>query len=163
MPLLQRKQRKSQRSNDMPQVTHFTKWPIVSINPAIQAAYEESRELGESHAIAEMCAFRKGPSLETDTTFSRGFGHDPFGGHVNPLAKKRYLAEAKRARINTSGKRYMSGLAAYPGDPKAWVSSKSDVRKVCEERGWGCEGAVNVAARPKKKSGATEKKFIAVR
>jgi len=154
-------QRKRKR-NSKPQVTNSTKWPIVSSDPVIQAFYESCRESGESHSIAEMCAFRQAPSLETDTTFTRGFGTDPFGGPVNSFTHRRYMQMAKAAGVSTQGKRYMSGLARYPGDPKAWVGSKGDVRRVCEKRGWGCEGAVNVKAREKPKTGAKEKRFIKV-
>jgi hypothetical protein len=154
-------QAKKKRKSNLPQVTNSTLWPIVSHVPEIQAEYESMREAGESHNIAEMCAFRKGPTLETDTTFTRGYGTHPFGKRPpNPLAAKRYLAEAKKAGVNISGKRYLSGLARFPGDPQAWVTSKSDVKKLCESRGWGCEGAVKVTARPKR-NGATEKRHIA--
>lgn len=139
-----------------------SKWPIVSGNAAIQASYEESREAGESDSIARMCAFRQGPGLSTDTTFTRGFVTDPFGGPVNTFTHKRYAAMARKAGVSISGKRYMSGLARYPGDPKAWISDRSDIKRLCERRGWGCEGAVNVKAREKPKTGAKEKRFIKV-
>ncbi len=136
-------------------------WPFVSRHPVVQAAYEESREAGESHNIALMCACRQGPGLSTDTTFTRGFASQPFDGPVNPFVHKRYAAMARKAGVSISGKRYMSGLARYPGDPKAWVSDRSDIKKLCERRGWGCEGAVKVKAR-EKKNGAKEKRFIKV-
>lgn len=136
------------------------KWPIVSSVPHIQQKYEDMRAAGESHNIADMLAHQKGPQLETDTMFSRGFAIDPFGCNPEPLTVETYLGEARRAGVSTTCKRYMSSLAAYPGDPEAWVDSKGDVRRVCEKRGWGCEGKVNVTARPKPKSGAKEKRFI---
>ena len=48
--------------------------------------------------------------------------------------------------MDVKGKVYLSGLAAFSGDPRAWVSGRGDVQKVCEERGWDCEGSVNVKA-----------------
>lgn len=38
----------------------------------------------------------------------------------------------------------MASLARYPGDPEAWVSSRSEVKKICEKRGWNCDGQVKV-------------------
>ena len=54
-----------------------------------------------------------------------------------------YAAAAARAGQSVTGKVYLSGLAAYPGDPRAWVADRGDVRRVLEERGWGARGAVN--------------------
>ncbi len=31
-----------------------------------------------------------------------------------------------------------------PNDPEAHVSSRADVKRVCEKNGWGCTGSVNV-------------------
>ena len=55
-----------------------------------------------------------------------------------------YEQEAKDAGVNTKGKIYLGGLARYPGDPEAWVSGRGDVQRICETRGWGSRGAVNV-------------------
>ncbi len=41
--------------------------------------------------------------------------------------------------ISLSGKVYKSGLAAYPGDPRALVSDRHDVQSTLEERGWGTD------------------------
>jgi hypothetical protein len=41
----------------------------------------------------------------------------------------------------------MSEIAAYPGDPRAWVDSVSDIKAVCEERGWAADGDVKVKGR----------------
>lgn len=148
----------------MPQAKNQPKskqWPVVSTVQEIQAEYESMRSAGESHNISEMLAFHKGPTLETDTTFTRGYTTHPFGKRPpNPLAAKKYLAEAKKAGVNINGKRYLSGLARFPGDPQAWVTSKSDIKRLCESRGWGCDGAVKVKARSKQ-NGATEKRHIA--
>lgn len=125
--------------------------PIISPDPTIQAAYRRMRFAGESHKIAEMLAFRKGPRIETDSTFMAGSLNEPFGSQGDhPLTVARYKAEAKRAKISTEGKKYLSGLARFPGDPKAWVTGRGDVRRVCEERGWECTGSVKVKAGPKK-------------
>jgi hypothetical protein len=54
---------------------------------------------------------------------------------------------AERNGVDINGKVYVSGLANYLGDPRAWVSGRDDVRRVLEERGWSSQGAVNVKGR----------------
>jgi hypothetical protein len=61
--------------------------------------------------------------------------------------RMRYAAAAA-AGVDTNGKRYLSGLARYPNDPEAWVSDLSDVGRVVRERGWNCEGALDVTSFP---------------
>lgn len=58
-----------------------------------------------------------------------------------------YGEKARKAGVNTAGKKYDYSLARYPGDPKAWVGSDGDVRQVLEHRGWGAKGKVNVKMR----------------
>ncbi len=87
------------------------------------------------------------PTLKTDTTFlaiadncnGKQFEKDPKAGDY-------YRRMAERAGVSTTGKIYMPGLAAFPGDPRAWVSDRGDVRRICEVNGWGCDGAVKVKA-----------------
>jgi hypothetical protein len=66
------------------------------------------------------------------------------------------LKEAKEAGINPTGTYYLGGLADKRGwrDPKAWVSSVDDVKRVAQERNLHVEGAVTVEGRavpPKRK------------
>lgn len=61
--------------------------------------------------------------------------------------REHYLGAAKKAGIGTAGKKYDYSLARYPGDPKAWVGSDTDVRQVLEHRGWGSKGKVKVKMR----------------
>lgn len=58
-----------------------------------------------------------------------------------------YKGVAEGEGLDTTGRTYISGLAAYPGDPRAWVSGRGDAKRLLEERGWSSEGAVNVKAR----------------
>jgi hypothetical protein len=116
---------------------------IIDGTPEQQDAYDEMRRNGESHKLAEMLALQRTPGAVTDSTF--------LAGHVNgnqfaddPNAGARYKREAEAAGVSTTGKVYLSQLAKYPGDPKAWVSSRGDVARVCKERGWACSGAVKV-------------------
>lgn len=116
-------------------------WPIVSDNPEVQAHYEHCRAEGTAHLLAEMFAFQKPPRSNSDVEFlsSRGgcyaqFSEDDIGG-------KFYREEAIKAGVNPHGKVYMPSLATRPGDPEAWVSGRGDVKRVCEKRGWGVQGA----------------------
>lgn len=88
----------------------------------------------------------KPPLIKSDTTF--------LAGHCNGNQFERqqkigdlYRREALAAGVDPKGKVYLSSLAAFPGDPQAWVSGRGDVQRVCEERGWSCSGDVNVKAR----------------
>lgn len=92
----------------------------MSSSPRIQQAYEQMRIGGESHYAAEICAFRRTAALRTDTEFLAG---------------------------QNANYRTISQLEEYPGDPRARVSGRADIRRICEERGWGCRGAVDVEAR----------------
>jgi hypothetical protein len=121
-------------------------FPIISTNPFRQAFYIHCRMNRQSHTIAEMCALQVSPGIMgTDSNFMEG--------HCNgnqfekqPKIGDYYRRQATKAGVNTTGKVYLSGLAAFPGDPQAWVSGRSDVTRVVNERNWGCQGAVNRTA-----------------
>lgn len=118
-------------------------WPQISDDPAVQAFYEASREAGESHNIAEMCALRQTPGSQTDREFMAGrMNGEQFAG--NPALGNYYRRIAEAHGCSTTGKTYLSQLADFPGDPKAWVGSRADVEKVCLQTGAGCSGMVNV-------------------
>jgi len=57
------------------------------------------------------------------------------------------IEAARRAGVNPTGKKFITQLCrkGMPNDPEAWVDSLDDVRRVCEKRGWGCDGAVKVS------------------
>ncbi len=111
--------------------------PVVSDNPDVQCRYEAMRANGQSHNMAEMLATQCVPGLKTDTRF---IARMDTRGDV-PAA---YRAMARKAGVDTGDKQYISQMADYPGDPKAWISGPADIRRTCRERGWGCAGAVEV-------------------
>lgn len=118
-------------------------WPVISEINAVQEAYEAMRRDGTSHNLAEMFALQHAPVGNTDSTF--------LAGHCNgnqfekcPAIGDYYEREAAKHGLNVKGKVYKSGLARFPGDPEAWIGSKDDIKNICESRGWGCEGSVNV-------------------
>ena len=115
---------------------------MISRNPAIQAHYERCIAEGTSETLAEMFSLGQAPSPQTDATFTSGwcngnqFEDQPWVGDL-------YKREAVAAGVDITGRRYLHQLADYPGDPRAWVSDRGDVRRVCEEAGRHCRGAVN--------------------
>lgn len=97
--------------------------------------------------LNDMIASQQPPGANTDNEFMAGnccgsqFEKDQaLGDYYRRIA-------ARDGLTNVTGKKYLGTLARYPGDPRAWVSGKADVAAVCEERGWGCSGDVNVAAK----------------
>ncbi len=118
-----------------------TEFPIVSNNINVQAFYVHVRRNGESHSIAEMLAFQKAPAMQnSDQMFLRG-KHQDHGLDKNDRFAESYIRRAHAGGVNPHGKVYMSNLADKrgPGDPEAWVSGVDDVKRVCVERGHGCE------------------------
>jgi putative FmdB family regulatory protein len=85
-------------------------------------------------------------NIETDATVystKRTDGHQ----FSSEAMRNFYLGKARAAGINPTGKTYDYQLANYPGDPRAWIGSDSDLRQVLEERGWGSKGKVKVGAK----------------
>jgi hypothetical protein len=109
---------------------------IISDDPGVQSFYLQMRMNGESHNIARMCALRESPRLMTDSVFNEGhvngrqFQENPFLGH-------HYRRIAEQAGVSTAGRHYVSGLADFKGDPRAWVSSRAEMKSLLVERGWG--------------------------
>lgn len=113
--------------------------------------YEEHYDLclgnGCSPALADLLASRSFPGTTgTDRAFWQGreFGGAQF--QDQPLVGRHHLKLAEEAGVNVAGKIYNGTAARFPGDPEAWVSDLGDVKSLCERRGWGCEGALTVAA-----------------
>lgn len=120
------------------------KYPVISSNPAVQAHYEAARREGTSHSLAEMFALGQGPTLKTDATFLAGLSTNGSQFENTPHFGDYYAAEARKHGQDPKGKVYLSGLAAFPGDPEAWVEGRADIKRVAEKRGWGVRGAVDV-------------------
>lgn len=113
------------------------------IPPERLMSYLEMRAAGQSMNMAELLATRTFPGVRTDSTFLRG-SHTQFADH--PKLGRIYRKMAEDEGVNITGQKYLRSLARYPGDPEAWVSSRGEVERRCLERGWSCEGAVEVRA-----------------
>jgi hypothetical protein len=116
-------------------------FPTISDDPGIQRKYEAMRQDGEPHKAAEMFALHQTPALMTDAVFLEGH-HSGNQFCRQPELGEYYKRTAEAEGQTTEGKVYLHGLAAYPGDPQAWVTGRGDAERVLKERGWGAEGAV---------------------
>lgn len=101
-----------------------------------KARLEEMIELGVSPAANDDTTFLAGrPSLRE----SFGGDHRSFNNMLKGARKHGY--EPKSTDI------YLRGVARFPGDPSAFFNAgdgRGKIKKICEKRGVGCEGAVNV-------------------
>lgn len=116
------------------------------MSPEQQAHYEHCLSLGTSSTLAEMFALGQAPMSNTDREFLSGLAGHQF--EKTPHLGDEYAREAIAQGVDIKGAVYLSGLASYPGDPRAWIRGRGDVQRLVEERGWNCEGAVNVKAPP---------------
>ena len=109
----------------------------ISRDPAVQAHYEQCLRAGTSETLAEMFALGCPPQPSSDTQFFAGMG-DGFGR--DEAGRQNALAEAKRAGVDVAGATYLPGLADFPGDPRAWVRTKGEIRQQCEAKGLHADG-----------------------
>jgi hypothetical protein len=109
-----------------------------------QKAYDNVCAINDSFRLAEILHDGKAPHGISDCTFMHG-ASSQFSGRQREGNYYRHVAESLGGQ--TTGKKYLSGLAAFPGDPEAWVDSRGDVQRVLEKRGWGSEGTINTKAR----------------
>jgi len=115
--------------------------PTISLDEGVQLQYEAMRRDGQSHNMAEMLATRTLPGAKTDTAFMTKFGS-------NAGVPQAYLDKARKAGINTNSNYYCGDVAKFPGDPAAWVSSRGDIKRICEKNNWKAEGAVEHKCTP---------------
>lgn len=120
-------------------------YDIANAPPSVQAHYRRMVAAGQTPRFAEMAALQQPPGTKgTDRAFMQGrLNNEQFSDMNGPLAL-RMLREAKAAGISTSGKFYMGGLADKRAhlDPKAWVESVADIKRVAQERDLHVQGIV---------------------
>lgn len=140
--------------NDWPELDWNHPWNSY-VNPGVTrlAHYIKMRRCGESHDLAEMCALQMSPKAETDREFFAGIGslESQFGGEGHTNDMDQVIATAKRHGYKPNlNDVYVPGLASFRGDPKAFVpptGGRGHIKRVCEQRGWECEGTVKTKYR----------------
>lgn len=116
----------------------------VSDDPRVQASYEAMRRQGQSHNIAEMLALREPPTDQDDRRFLAGLRPET----VERMAELK--ASAERQKVDVNGAVYLSALARprrqrpnpNEADPQAFIRSRSDIKRLAEQRGLFVTGAV---------------------
>ena len=106
----------------------------------------------------EMIASRCPPGANTDTVFMSGRPRlrESFGGDERSF-KKMLTGARKHGYEPKSTDVYFRSIAKFPGDPEAFFNAgdgMGKVKKICEKRGVGCEGAVTVNSPSAKKDAA---------
>lgn len=114
--------------------------------PFTSRALAEQRFAGMK-PVDRMLVGCQGPALNTDAAFLAGTENGR-QFEKQPAIGEFYRKVAEKEGVSVTGKVYKSSLASYPGDPRAWVSGRGDVQRLCEERGLECSGAVKVKGRP---------------
>ncbi len=112
-----------------------------------EAHYLEQTQSREEARLKDMLASGVPPHGVSDCTFMQGVGNGrQFEGQEHVGDYYRGVTEGMGG--TATGRKYLSGLARFPGDPEAWVDSRGDVERVLTKRGWGSEGTVSVKAKP---------------
>jgi len=124
---------------------------VVSSDPAVQKHYELCRNQGTSHNLAVIFATGRAPGCVTDREVFRGHRTlgDQFDGEEQVFNQLVDIAEQGGRRPHYTDK-YEPGLAAYPGDPEAFVPAsggREHIKNVIEKRNWHCDGLVKRTAR----------------
>lgn len=94
-----------------------------------------------------------GPALMTDSVFLQGHCNGNQFGEGKMFSERdgdklKALCEAQGG--STTGRVYKSQLCrpGRPGDPRAWISGRGDVERVCKANKADCDGGVTVKAKP---------------
>lgn len=112
------------------------------MNAQQQKDYDAMVKDGVTPRLAEMLACQQPPGARTDREFMMA---ECNGSQFEdtPEIGDAYAAVAKAAGVSVKGKKYLSGLAKFPGDPEAWVSGMGDAQRIIEQNGWGSQGLIN--------------------
>jgi hypothetical protein len=108
--------------------------------------FKLATQTAEEARLREMLKEGRAPHGVSDCTFMRDTANGKQFANASGQGDH-YRGVAESMGASTTGKKYLSGLARFPGDPEAWVDSRGDVERVLTKRGWGSEGTVNVKPR----------------
>lgn len=87
------------------------------LTPEQRAHYERSRAKGTSERLALMLATGKAPMLDRQSE------------------RWRLSNDGKRQGVSATGK-YQAGIARFPNDPAAFVTSKNQAKEVAKRHGY---------------------------
>lgn len=90
--------------------------------------------------ICDMLQSGMTPTISTEATFQAKANGKLGVGQFHPKVRQHYLDAAREAGVSTDGKIYDGRLAAFPGDPQAWISGQDDAKRLVESRGWSADG-----------------------
>ncbi len=111
------------------------------MNELQQRHYELCLANGCGERLASSLATQRAPYGKCRNNVLRGHSiGEEFEGDDRMQA--RYRRHAKKAGVSLNGKKFISQLATYPGDPEAWISTAEDVKRICKKRNWTCRGMV---------------------
>lgn len=93
--------------------------------------------------LCVMFAAQQAPAVQTDSTFLAGMeSQQAVELNNKPQIGAKLSRDLKAIGGSPKGKVYLSGLAAYPGDPEAWISGRGDIKRVADQRNYTVKGAV---------------------
>jgi len=113
------------------------------------ALYVISRREGNDHKFASMASCQRTPKGVTDDLFWNGRAHfsqmygDDYANDIRRILKNQGVTLGAHED-------YCPELARFRGDKEAVISrsqGRGHIKRLCESRGWACEGMVNTDAR----------------
>lgn len=120
---------------------------IIRYDDETQDRYYDMVASGQNPRFALMAACQQAPGTRhTNRTFCAS--RDRYmRDTMKPKMRDKYLKQAKKAGISTTGKYYVGGLGR-PTDPAAWVSSVDDAKSVCKKKNLTANGLVEHQGTP---------------
>lgn len=121
---------------------------MICSNPNCGCEYKSY--FTDDHNLCKMCDMLQSgrtPSIKTEATFQAKAGGRLGVAAMHPAMRGHYLKAAAEAGVSTEGKVYDGRLAAFPGDPQAWISGPDEAKSLVESRGWSMDGDISVKGR----------------
>lgn len=88
---------------------------LDSLTPEQRERYASSRRKGQSHNFAIIAASQRCPGIPMRDE------------------RMRLSQDARRMGVRGASGKYQGALARFPGDPRAFVSSMAEARRVCDQ------------------------------
>lgn len=118
--------------------------PQFDGSSSARSSYVQCRKNGCSVNMAKMLALQQPPTDKSDRRFLCDLSPRKQGNKQELARELKYRKQAERAGISHTGSVYLSALAdkRQGADPGAWISSRSDLQRVAQERRLKISGAV---------------------